>query len=69
MCDVASSVVVAHGSRALNQSPELRTETGCRGSIYDVVIDCDGEIEHVADLDLSVDDPRSLGNPAHNDLE
>jgi hypothetical protein len=57
------------GGRALNQSPKLCTKTSCRGSIDDVVIDCHGEVEHIADLDLPVDDPRAFGYPAHNDLE
>jgi hypothetical protein len=58
----------AQYGRLLDQLPQLGTEASRGRSIDHVVIDGHGQVEYLADLDLTVDDARSCRHPAHDDL-
>ena len=57
-----------HGG-ALEELPELGGEAGGRCPVHHVVVDRQGEIQHVPRRDLAVDDSRALAHPADDDLE
>ena len=63
------SLGIAQNGRVLDESPKLSTTARRRCSIDDVVVDCHGEIKHVADLDLAPDDSWACRHPSHDDLE